>query len=91
MDWKRCITAPYSEVKLLITECPGDRSMVMRLLGNRYLNHEHRSKCPVTGRTFKQSWTAHDRWGSLNSCKNCNPHNFKPIGQRLHELNESRR
>ncbi len=59
-------------------------------------NYEHNTNygdwiCPIKGKKYKETWMDHDRPGGNNSCIHCNPKNYKPIGQKLRELNEARK
>jgi len=47
--------------------------------------------CPITKKYVDSSFTDHDIEGSFNSCKYCNPDKFKPLKQRLRELNTERK
>ncbi len=47
--------------------------------------------CPVTGTAYHQTWTDHALPDMFNKCDQCFPDEFKPVGQRLQELNDSRR
>jgi hypothetical protein len=43
--------------------------------------------CPSTGKPFDSAWSEEKTFDSCNSCR---PENSKPVGQRLHELEEDR-
>ncbi len=47
--------------------------------------------CPVTNTVYHQTWTDPDLPGIFNKCDQCFPGEFKPAGQRLTELNNSRK
>lgn len=42
--------------------------------------------CPITGKPFDSAWSKEKPFDSCNSCR---PKDAKPIGQRLHELEEA--
>ena len=47
--------------------------------------------CVFTGKKSKEGFTDHSREGFFNSCEHCNPDKYKPLSQRLSELNEQRK
>ena len=43
--------------------------------------------CPITGEPFDSAWSEEK---TLDSCDRCKPKNYKPLAQRLHELDRKR-
>jgi hypothetical protein len=44
--------------------------------------------CPLTGRKFKHAWSNN---GLFDSCEQCCPKGFVPVGERLRQLESQRR
>jgi hypothetical protein len=46
--------------------------------------------CPITKKVFHSAWSDKEE-GFFTKCDQCCPEGYKPLGQRLHELNERRK
>lgn len=43
--------------------------------------------CPITGEPFNSAWSEEK---TSDSCEQCKPEKYKPLGQRLRELDQQR-